>query len=353
MKKIALLVLIGWCVFLTGTLSAENRSTPLLIEEDQYKTFYRFANSPIMKLPKLEAWQKAVPGVRSVTIRSSADGSMQPALFYDSGSKRKKPLLVVLHSWSADYLQRFSIPYGLWAARNDWVFIHPDYRGPFTNPDSTGSEKAVRDILDALQYARAEADVDPARIYLAGFSGGAMATLIMAGRHPEHWAGAVAWVPVYDLIAWYESSKGTRYDYYAGHIANSCGGVPLPGSEAEKECLRRSPISYLKNARTREVPVYIGTGIRDPLVPPSHALRAFNDLAEPGDRIPDETIAFIEERKKLPPRFPTPAQDPLYEDAGLRLLFERKSANVTLKIFDGKHDVIYNAGLVWLNERRK
>ncbi len=58
--------------------------------------------------------------------------------------------------------------------KNDWIFIHPNYRGKFNDSGATASEKAVRDILDALEYAREHAPVDNDRIYLAGFSRGAM-----------------------------------------------------------------------------------------------------------------------------------------------------------------------------------
>ena len=53
------------------------------------------------------AWYRRVPDIEEVHIPSSADGSLQPALFYDSGTARAKPLMVVLHSWSVGYLQYF------------------------------------------------------------------------------------------------------------------------------------------------------------------------------------------------------------------------------------------------------
>jgi predicted esterase len=351
MKRIGILVLIVAGAIPAAAIFADV-STPALIREDDYKTFYRIAGSPIMELPKGDAWNKAVPDVKRFSIPSTADGTMQPVLFYNSGSKRSKPLLLVLHSWSADYLQHFSIPYGIWAVRNDWVFIHPDYRGAYTHSDATASEKAIRDILDAVEYARRNADVDPDRIYIAGFSGGGMTTLIMVGRYPDLWAGAVAWVPVYDLVDWYRTTKGSRHDYSI-HIANSCGGPPLPGSQAERECLKRSPVSYLQDAAAEGVPVYIATGIQDTFVPPSHAIRAFNDLADARDRISEEDIQFISTHRTIPPHLSGTYRDPHYADAGVELLLERKSADVTLKIFDGRHDVIYNAGLAWLSGQRK
>lgn len=330
---------------------AYGRERPVLLRQDRYKTFYKIARSPLMKLSKVQAWEKAVPEVRSIAIKSSADGRPQPALFYASGSERAKPLLLVLHSWSADYLQHFSIPYGVWAVANDWVFIHPNYRGAYTNPEATASELAIQDILDALAYARQHARVDPARMYITGFSGGAMTTLIMVGRYPELWAGAVAWVPVYDLVQWYHVTKGARHDY-SHFIVSSCGGAPEEGSTAYRECKRRSVSSYLREARGKDVRVYIATGVKDNFVPPGHSMQAFNDLSRRRDRIRAADIRFIDEHHKLPPGWPAAQPDSLYADAGRRVLFEKTSRNVTLKIFDGRHDVIYNAGLFWLSQQR-
>ncbi len=322
-----------------------------LLHQQRYKTFYKIAASSLMDMPKRQAWRATVPEVQTVDILSSFDSTVQHALFYDSESERDKPLLVVLHSWSADYLQQFSIPYGVWAAENDWVFIHPDYRGAYTNPEATASEPAVRDVVDAVAYAKAHARVDDSRVYLTGFSGGGMMTLIMVGRHPEVWTAAAAWVPVYDLVEWYQVTKGARHDY-SGYIAGSCGGPPLPGTAAEAECRKRSVSTYLKNARRKKVKVYIATGIRDNFVPPGHALRAFNDLARRRDRIPHDAIAHINEHHTLPPYLAGSYADSLYHDAGVELIFERRSRNAVVKLFDGRHDVIYNAGLRWLGEKK-
>ncbi|KTD21544.1 alpha/beta hydrolase family protein [Legionella israelensis] len=132
---------------------AQSDELPVKLVKD-YTTFMKLAKSPLADMPKAKAWKKAAPKVQSISIKSSADGSLQPALFYDSGSLRKKPLLLVLHSWSANYMQHFSIPYGVWAVENDWVFIHPNFRGDFDNPEAGASELAIQDVLDALEYAK-------------------------------------------------------------------------------------------------------------------------------------------------------------------------------------------------------
>jgi pimeloyl-ACP methyl ester carboxylesterase len=149
--------------------------------------------------------------------------------------------------------------------------MHPNFRGPFNNAEATASEKAVRDVLEALEYAKAHAPVDAERIYLAGFSGGAMMSLIMTGRYPEKFSAAVIWVPVYDLNDWYARLVPSPLRYtiqYGADIEASCGGNPLVDATARAECAKRSPSAYLADARGKGVRFYISGGLQDPFVPP-------------------------------------------------------------------------------------
>lgn len=350
LKYIVPMALIAPLLFASAVNAAE--AEVKLIDEAAFKTLTGFAKTRLKKMPELEAWEKALPQVKTVTIESSNDKTSQKALFYNSGSRRKKPLLLVLHSWSEDYRQSFGIPYALFAAKNDWVFIQPNYRGAFGNPEATASEAAIRDILDALEFAKANAEVDPSRVYLAGFSGGGMCALIMAGRFPDKWAGVVSWGAVFDLVDWYEHTRKATVHDYAKEIAASCGGPPMPGTREEKECRKRSPSAYIDGAR-RAVPVYIAVGIDDTFVPPSHSLRAYNALADDDGRISDEDVESISKEHRLPDGFVLSDGDPLFEEAGVELLHERASAKAVLKIYRGRHDVLYNAGLSWLSAQKR
>lgn len=298
-------------------------------------------------------WRRFAPEVETVEIPSSADGSMQRALFYDSGSPRDKPLLVVLHSWSATYLQNIHIPYARFAIDNDWVFVHPDFRGRNRRPEATNSELAVRDVLDAVEYALGRARVDESRIYLLGYSGGAMMSLVLAGRYPERWAGVATWVAVVDLVDWYETMR-RRGSRYAREIAISCGGPPRPGTRAEAQCRSRSPMTYLPGAAGR-VPVLIAHGLRDRLAPPDHAIRAFNALAAPPDRITDEERALLARERAWPRELDGERidADPAFERAGTPVVLRRTSQQATLVLFDGDHDMLYEPGLRWLARQRR
>lgn len=150
--------------------------------------------------------------------------------------------------------------------------VVPDFRGVNERPESTASDLAVADVLDAREFALSGGGGDPDRVFVVGFSGGGMMSLAMAGRHPEAFAGVVAWVPIHDLRDWYAYNvdQSPQPDYVA-QIEASCGGPPVPGSAPAEECLARSPAAHLDAAREAGLPVYIGAGLADETVPASNA----------------------------------------------------------------------------------
>lgn len=303
-------------------------------------------------LPEDLDWGRDVPQVRTVRIPSSADGTEQPALFHDPGAGEERPLLVALHSWSDNFMQKAGIPYARWAVQNGWVFIHPDFRGVNNTPQATVSELAIQDILDALEYAKKNARVDASRVYLVGFSGGAMSALVMVGKHPELWTAVSAWVPVYDLNDWFHYNRVHQPKrHYVSHITASCGGEPKPGSEAAQDCAHRSPSAHLKGARGKNVRVQIAVGVADDYVPPSHSLRAFNALAATEDMFSKEDTRFIDEHGRLPAQLMGKRAGNPGSGYAWPRLFERTSHNATLVLFEGRHDIYYEIALGWLSRQ--
>ena len=294
-------------------------------------------------------WNKAV---QTINYMSAADNTRQPMMFYKPQRDEPRPLLVALHSWSNDYRQKESAIYAEWAIANDWIFIHPNFRGPNNKPEATGSELVIADVLSAIDYAKANARVDESRIYAVGWSGGGFLGLLLAGRAPEIWAGVSAWVPISDLNAWYEESRrlGTKY---VREIAASCGGNPSGGAAAD-ECRKRSPLTYLERARS--VAIDINHGIRDGRsngdpVPVSQSLIAFNLLAAPQDRFTEDQIAYFTREAQVPTTLRSDTTDPDY--GGLRILFRRQSGSTRITIFDGAHDKNTEAAFRWLNRQRR
>jgi len=273
-------------------------------------------------------------------------------MFYKPGADEPRPLLVAVHSWSYDYTQPASAIYAEWCIANDWVFIHPNFRGRNVRPEATGSELVIKDVLSAVDYAKQNARTDESRIYAVGWSGGGHLALLMAGRVPEIWAGISAWAPASDLNAWYEESKRLRTKYVR-EIEASCGGSPAGDVEAAEECRRRSPLTYLE--RARGVAIDISHGIRDghsgDSTPVSQSLQAFNVLAKESNRFSAEEIAHFTDRAEVPPQLRSDESYPLHGHK--KVLFRRQSANVRLTIFDGGHTKDTGAALVWLNQQRK
>lgn len=289
--------------------------------------------------------------VKEISYLSSADKTQQPALFYAPPQRKPQPLLVAMHSWSGDYKQDTSVVYARWCLTHNWAFIHPNFRGPNQRAEATGSELVIQDVLSAIEYAKQNAAVDESRIYLMGVSGGGHLALLLAGRAPEVWAGVSAWAPITDLTAWYHESKqaGRRY---AENIVKSCGGIPAPGTAAEKECVKRSPLTYLVSAN--QVPIDINAGIHDGhtgSVPISHSLRAFNLLAAAADQLSEEQIQHFVSTQKIPPSLPV-AKGNLFS-AQKPILFRRQSNRARITIFEGGHEADYEAGLEWLAQQQK
>ena len=294
--------------------------------------------------------------VQTIAFVSSADGSKQPAAFYHSGTPGVKPLLVALHTWSYDYDQEMNIPYTEWCIAHDWILIAPSFRGPNHRPEATGSELAVQDVLDAAAYAEAHAPVDPRRIYLVGVSGGGYMALLMTGRAPERWTAVSAWVPISDLAAWHAECRAAGRPY-ADDLERACGGTPgggLPGASptVDAEYRTRSPLTYLHpGIRT---PLDINAGILDGhtgSVPISHTLAAFNAVAAPQDRISEAHITCFVDRAAVPPGLRDDFADPSYGEKWV--LFRRQSNHARVTIFDGGHEIIYEAALSWLADKEK
>ncbi len=294
-------------------------------------------------------WPSAVEEVRYL---SSADDSLQPAMVYVPESTEPMPLLVGLHTWSADYRQTGPTVGGVyaeWCIEKAWAFIHPNFRGPNRRPEAGGSELVVDDIASAVSYMHERTAIDVARVYLVGASGGGHAALLMAGRRPDLWSGVSAWVPIADLAAWHRecTTSGLKY---ARELELICGGPPGASDAVDLEYRRRSPLTWL--AAAKSVALDINAGIRDGhegSVPVGHSLRAFNAIAAPEDRIDAGAIREIEKTASIPARLGPAPVDASYRDKPP--LFRAESGNARVTIFRGGHEILPAAALSWLESQ--
>jgi len=296
---------------------------------------------------------KLIPEV--VSISSSYDGTLQKIKYIEApGGPR--PLLVALHTWSYDYTQDdVSSEYFRRCAERGWHCIFPDFRGANDKPEACGSEAALNDIIDAVKWAQERFDVDPRRIFLVGASGGGHMALHAAGRFPSTWTAVSAWVPIVDIARWHRETleRGLRY---AEDIERCCGGFPGSSTGVDEEYRKRSPITSLWRAHI--VPVDINAGIHDGhggkfggegSVPVGHAVRAYNELVKaagkPKETVPEDAIGYIEREERIPEGLGTETTgDPSY---GRPIHLRRTCGLSRLTLFEGGHEILYDAAFAW------
>jgi len=297
-------------------------------------------------------WSEAV---HRIDHPATTDGSTQPAMFYAPPAGEKPvPLLVGLHTWSSDYKQAENgSAYARWCIDQGWAFIYPHFRGPNNTPEAMGSDLAVQDVVDAVNWAKKNTSIDTQRIYLIGVSGGGHMSLLMAGRHPEIWAGVSAWCGISDISAWHaDHTPDGKPDKYGGMMEKALGGDPKLSKTALEQALHRSPVTWLKAAK--DVPLDINHGIHDGRkgsVPFRHGLRAFNAVAGESNAIPETDIARFYETISPPENAPAFEADPLYQSKPVR--YRKVAGNSRVTIFEGKHEMIYLPALNWLAAQRK
>ena len=294
-----------------------------------------------------------------VQVKSTLDGTLQPCWFWapEKAKTEAVPLIVGLHTWSADYTYKSHYATALnYAKGHGWAMVGPNFRGANKTPPACGADAAVQDIVDAVNYAKGKVKIDAARVYIIGGSGGGHMTLLMAGRHPEIWAGCAAFCPITDVARWHADSlldHPGRGKGYAEMLEQACGGTP---AEKPDEYRHRSPLTWIANARKAGVPIYIVTGIHDGWkgsVPVGHSFRAFNALADEKDRVSEENIKTIEEKQAVPDALAYKGpEDPFY-NAKRRIHFRGTSANVRFTLFEGGHGGNYPAGLDFLSRQVK
>lgn len=323
----------------------------------------------ILEIPSIAPWRavfiegveermsyKKINKLQTVTYLSKADNSMQPALFLPAQGNEPRPLAVCLHTWSYGIDTAYE-HFLVRCQKRNWHFIFPYFRGPNNTPEACGSDLVVSDLECAVEFVRKNYPVDESRIYLVGGSGGGHAALLMAGRKPELWSAVSAWCPVTDVAKWCaEISKmkpnpeDKSYDY---NIMCACGGDPAIDPEAARQAIHRSPITHLPGARGKGI-VDIATGIHDghPGVPVSHAVRAFNILAAPEDRISDEDMAYMDKNEAVPEHLKYKGEDdPAFGHC--KVLFRRVSGRVRLTLFEGDHSLLPGPAFGFLEQQER
>jgi pimeloyl-ACP methyl ester carboxylesterase len=290
------------------------------------------------------------------TVVSSVDGTTQPFRYWipQSADEGPRPMLVSLHSWSADYRQDRSDWFHE-AARRNWIYLQPNFRGVNQSPEACGSLRARWDILDVISWAIQKGGVDESRIYLCGVSGGGHMTMLMAAYHPERFSAASAWVGISDLREWYRfHAPGGVEARYATMISLSCGGAPGTSAAVDVEYFRRSPLHFLSHAQG--LPLDLNTGIHDGKtgsVPIHHTLRAYNAVVGPagGELIPEQEMNSLWEQGRL--MNPTAADKAGDSDYTRAVHLRRQHGPTRVTVFEGGHEALPGTACLWLEKQSR
>lgn len=291
-------------------------------------------------------WRRSIEGLEEIDLVSTADGASQPVFWLPPSADHDQPVLVILHSWSSRYTQHAGIPYAQWAQENGWAVIAPEFRGKNDDPHAVGSDLAVQDVADAIDFAVAQDGVDADRVFVVGYSGGGMMALLVAGQHPDKVAAASAWGPPEDLVEFYDFARAKGLGYWAD-IGTACGGDPRVEGPVQDECLDRSPSNHLDNVREQSVPIFIAQGIRDQYVPRNAAAEVFNALADPLDHLSAEDVDLLD-RGRVPGEAAAAVTiETYFRDRDPDPVFARSSGAVLLVYFQDDHEMVYNAAARW------
>ena len=260
--------------------------------------------------------------------------SGQHAYFYAADNKGPMPLVISLHTWSSDYTQ--TDPLAAKVADMGWNYIHPDARGRNNQPAACLSDLVVSDIDEAIAYAKNNASVDASEIYEVGVSGGAYTSLGYYLRGKEKIKSVISWVPISDLGAWYWQSlrRSTGYDKDVMACTGSKGAID------NEEARKRSPLYWdIDKASLPSLSIFAGMddGYKGS-VPISHSVLFYNKLAAHLGA-PEKGLVSHEQLTLLLAR--GAEKSSLLETLEDReVIYANNFANVSLKIFDGGHEML-------------
>jgi poly(3-hydroxybutyrate) depolymerase len=254
-------------------------------------------------------------------------------------------MVVSLHSWSGDLEQRkTTLERAVY--QQGWIYLFPNFRGVNRTPAACGSKLAQQDILDAIDWVIARQQVDQRRIFLTGASGGGHMTMLMAGRYPDRWRAASAFVGISDLALWHAKHQGQRYGVM---LEACCGGAPGDSAAVDAQYRQRSPLTYI--AAAKDLAIDIAAGINDGhtgSVPIKHSIDAFNKIAAANQTpvISDRELAELSVRNgRL--SSPTPADVGFDSTFNRKFYLRRMSGKARVTIFDGGHEGITTATMAW------
>jgi len=278
------------------------------------------------------------------SITSSLDGNIQVFYYSKSRTSELRPVVIALHSWSSTADSQKGFLADLSDAKN-WNYILPNFRGVNNHPKACCSEFVIADLDEAIDWALANMNVDRKYIYVVGHSGGGYATLAMYMKSRHRIRTFSAWASISDLAAWYDEST-ERKNKYADEIIKCTGAGDTFDAAKAKE---RSPLYWktpVKKHKKSQLQIY--AGIHDGYtgsVPISHSIHFYNKLLVDTKERNKSNYVSADDATVLLKTQSFPAQSPPKMIDNRAILYQKSAKNITLTIFEGKHEILQNVVL--------
>lgn len=298
------------------------------------RSFINAQDIPKWDNPAGENWP---PEFKIATTQSKLDDSIQNIIFYKATGSEPRPLIISFHTWSGDYKQ--DDPVAILALKNNWNYIHPDFRGAVSDPKSCGSKYVISDIGDAIDFAINTLNVKENDIHIIGVSGGGYTALVSYLKLKRPIKSFSVWVPLSDLESWYWESFG-RKNKYADDLVRVSGGATMPDF---KDLKKRSPLlmdmDKLPNPNAK---LSIYTGIHDGYtgsVPITQSINFYNKLIKSQGAKKDQKVSKSEIISLVTKRCNPDFREDM--EIGSRKVHLFKSfGNVSLTVFEGGHEML-------------
>lgn len=256
------------------------------------------------------------------TFINSCDESVQEAVAqipdgYDPGAP--PPLLIAVHARSGDKYDGLDWFDGE-ANYRGWLLASPELHGSWPVPDGCyddpphdcddyddqvlvdepgayayASLESQYDVVGTVSYMVQYYNVDPSRIYLAGYSMGGQADVIIAAKFPHIFAAVFDNKGPTDMLEWYDEQVayyGTPNHANVRAMRKECHIEGDPRTPVENPfCYqRRSGINFAGNYI--HIPISVTHSISDALVPIHHS-RDLRDAIN--SYSPDRTASLYED----------------------------------------------------------
>ncbi|MGD2135409.1 MAG: alpha/beta fold hydrolase, partial [Gemmatimonadales bacterium] len=234
--------------------------------------------------PQLEDVRLSRQEVHTFPARDGVE--IEGVLLYplDFQDGRRYPLVIVAHGGpESHYNNRWVTGYSSWGqllSRRGYFVWYPNYRSSTgygvefaknDHGDLMGTE--FEDHLDAIGHFVELGWVDRDRVGLGGGSYGGYTAAWAATRHTEHFAAAVAFVPITHVATKWLTTD-IPWEYYYVHYQEQW---PFAQWDYLEE---RSPLMYAEQCRT---PLLLAGGTSDPRVHPSQPLMLYRAVHETTD----------------------------------------------------------------------